>query len=111
MVAFEDEYRAYQEALTEALRMMRPRAEVSMARPDDLPNSLARFQPDLVICSRPDTGSGAAWIELSMEPGVLSRVRVGEHRSEIVNPSLDYILSVVEEVEGASGTADGTGGG
>lgn len=110
MVAFEDEYRAYQEALTQALRMVRPRAEVSKARPDDLPDALARLEPDMVICSRPDTGYGEVWIELSMEPGAPSRVRVGEQRSEVVNPTLDYILSVVDEAEGTSGAVSGADG-
>lgn len=104
MVAFEDEYRAYQEALTEALRMVRPRADVTTVRTDELPDALARLEPDLVICSRPDTGHGAAWIELSMEPDAPSRVRVGERRSEIANPPLDYIISVVDEVAGPPAT-------
>jgi hypothetical protein len=106
VVAFEDEYRAYQEALTEALRIMRPRAEVSTVRPEAPPDALARLEPDLVICSRPDEGYGAAWIELSMEPGAPSRVRAGDRRSEIVNPPLDFILSVADAVEGAPGTGD-----
>lgn len=87
--------------------MVRPRAEVATARTDDLPDALERLEPDLVICSRPDAGYGAAWIELSMEPGEPSRVRVGEHRSEIVNPPLDFILSVVDEVGRMSGATGG----
>lgn len=99
-MAFEEEYHAYQEALTEALRMVRPRTRVSTASVEDLPDALERLEPNLTISSRPDTGAGTAWIELSTEPSAPSRVRVGERRLEVVNPTLDGILSIVDEVEG-----------
>jgi hypothetical protein len=107
LVAFEDEYRAYGEALTEALRMVRPRAAVSSARADDLPEAVARLHPDLTISSRPDPGGVTAWVELSMEPERPSRVRVGERRSETTNPDLDLLLSIVDEVEGLAEAGNG----
>lgn len=99
MVAFEDEYRAYQEALASALRTLRPHAGVWTAYPERVPDSPSRAWPDLVICNRPDPGEGLAWLELSMEPGLPSNLRIGEHRSVVTNPSLEEILSVVDEVE------------
>ncbi|HET7480611.1 MAG TPA: hypothetical protein VFJ72_13980 [Rubrobacteraceae bacterium] len=99
MVAFEDEYRAYQEALASALRMLRPHAEVSTDRPEDETSASARLRPDLAIRNRADPGEGLAWLELSMEPGLPSRVRIGEQSSTVVNPSLEEILYIVDEVE------------
>ncbi|HEX2729924.1 MAG TPA: hypothetical protein VHM16_09210 [Rubrobacteraceae bacterium] len=109
MVAFEDEYRAYQEALASALRTLRPRAEVSTDYPERAPDSPSHPWPDLVVCNQPDPGGGLAWLELSMEPGVPSNLRIGEHRSRIANPSLQEILSVVDEVERLTDTATGAG--
>lgn len=108
MVAFEDEYRAYQEALASALRTLRPHAEVSTDYPERAPDSPSHPWPDLVICNRTDPGEGLAWLELSMEPGQPSNLRIGEHRSRVANPSLEEILLVVDEVERLTDTAPGT---
>lgn len=105
MVAFEDEYRAYQEALASALRTLRPQVEVSTDYSERAPESPTHPWPDLMICNRPDPGESLAWLELSMEPGLPSNLRIGEHRSKIANPSLEEILSVVDEVERLVDTA------
>lgn len=107
MVAFEDEYRAYQEALASALRTLRPRAEISTVYPERAPGSQTHPWPDLVICNQPDPGESLAWLELSMEPDLPSKLRIAEHRSGIANPSLEEILSVVDEVERLADTATG----
>lgn len=99
LVAFEDEYRAYQDALASALRTLRPHAEVSTAYPERATDPPSHPWPDLVICNRPDPGESLAWLELSMEPALPSNLRIGEHRSRVANPSLEEILSVVDEVE------------
>lgn len=107
MVAFEDEYRAYQDALASALRTLRPHAEVSTSYPEVAPGSSPRPWPELVICNRPDPGESLAWLELSMEPGRTSKLRIGEHLSRVANPSLEEILSVVDEVERLTDAATG----
>lgn len=99
MVVFEEEYRAYQDALVSALRALRPHAEISTTCPERAPDSPSRPWPDVVICNRTDTGEVLAWLELSMEPGLPSNLRIGEHRSSVANPSLEEILSVVDEAE------------
>lgn len=88
-----------------ALRTLRPRIEVSTTYPERAPESSRHPWPDLVICNQPDPGESLAWLELSMEPGLPSVLRIGEHRSRIANPSLEEILSVVDEVERLAGTA------
>ena len=40
-----------------------------------------------------------AWVELSLDPERPSRVRLGEQRWETLNPSLEELLSVVDEAE------------
>src|SRR3712207_8414143 len=50
-----DEYRSYREFMASAVRMRRPRAEVVAAGLGGLGEKVIRFDPHLVICSRPNT--------------------------------------------------------
>jgi hypothetical protein len=102
LVAFEDDYRAYREVIAAGIGMLRPRAEVRTANPDVLEEELERFQPQVVICGRPETADPndiPAWIELPLDPLRPGRIRVGDRRWESTNPTLDVLLGVVDEVE------------
>jgi hypothetical protein len=101
-VAFEGVYRAYQGVIAAAIRVLRPHAEVETATLEALGEELERFDPELVICSRPSTADPAgriAWVELSIETTRPSRICVGGRYSESTNPTLEVLLAVIDEVE------------
>lgn len=60
------------------------------------------FDPDLVISTRSnsvDPGGRHAWVELSVDPLRPTKICVGGCRSERTNPSVEMLLTVVDEVE------------
>ncbi len=82
--------------------MHRPRVEVVAAGLGGLGEEVTRFDPHLVICSRPNTvdlGGRPAWIELPPDPNRLAEICVDGERSEAVNPALQDLLSVLDETE------------
>jgi hypothetical protein len=69
---------------------------------DTLGEAVERFDPELVICSRPnivDPGGRIAWVELSIDSTRSSKVCVGGRYSESTNPTLEVLLTVIDEVE------------
>lgn len=98
-MALGEDYRAYEDAITTALRVLRPQDEVETVRRDLLLGSLDPPEPDLVMCDLPDTGWGNAWIELSTDPNMPTKVRLGTSTSEITNPDLEALLSLVEQAD------------
>ena len=101
MIAFDNEYRAYQGALSAAIRILRPDAEVMTVEPEKLGAVAKRFCPDIVIGSRfedDDLDDARAWIELALNPTQATRVLVHGEYAEITNPTLDKLLVIIEEV-------------
>lgn len=102
LVAFEDEYRAYQGAISSAIQVLRPGVQVQTTDVDFLKEALVRFAPHAVICSRPEgpePGGRTAWIELPPEPDRTAVARLGGRRFELDNPSLETVLEIVDEAE------------
>lgn len=102
MVALEDQYRAYQDAITSAVRILRPYDEVASVDLGSLDSELARLEPLLVICSLSGSANadrGFAWIELPEDPYLPTKVRIGEHRYELTNPTLEELIRVIEKTE------------
>jgi hypothetical protein len=105
LVAFEDDYRAYADALAKAIRAARPHLDVAMVGLEPLLTEVARLDPHLVICSSPNPAAEQqeegklAWVELSVDPHRPSRFCVSGRRWESLNPSLEELLGVVEETE------------
>jgi hypothetical protein len=102
LLAFEDQYRVYMEAIAAALRTFRSDAEVVLTDGGHLEAELERFDPQLLISSPPLPENPAdeellARIELSPEPEQASRFRVGERHWESTNPALGEILLVVDQ--------------
>ncbi len=61
---------------------------------------MARLKPFLVICDRPcDHDSVPAWVELSIEPSLSTRVRLYGQRRELINPTFEDLIEVVDEAE------------
>ena len=103
LVAFEDEYRAYGGAIASALQILRPRIDVEEVGACSLSRELARFAPQVVICSRPEgdeTSARVAWIQVPPEPDQTAHVRVGARRFELQNPTLERMLELIDEAEG-----------
>ena len=108
-MAFEDVYRSYQGVIAAAIRVLRPHAEVETTTLEALGEVVERFDPELVICSRPNTvdpGGRIAWVELSLETTRPSKICVGGRRSEPTNPTLEALLEVIDEVEKLTQTND-----
>lgn len=115
LLAFEDEYRVYMEAMAAALRTFRSDVEVALTDGRSLEAELERFDPQLLISSPPLPENPVdeellARIELSPEPEQASRFRVGERRWETTNPTLGEILPMVDEAKRIFRTSHEQGG-
>jgi hypothetical protein len=88
--------------ITAAMRVLRPRVEVETAGLEVLGQEVERFDPHLVICSRPgsvDSGGTLGWVELPMHPTRPTKVCIGGRHSERPNATLEILLAIVDEVE------------
>jgi hypothetical protein len=102
LISYEESHRVYSDALERALGGLRPDAEVATCSLGSLGSQVESFDPDLVVSSRPNTvdpGGRAAWYELSHEPDEPSEVCLGGRRWQRPNPTLEDLLSLIEEVE------------
>ena len=109
LVAIEDEFRAYRQTLAAAIRILRPDAEVVTVETHEMRGVVERSGPDIVICSLPkdgDTNCVRAWVELSLDPTQPTKVRVDGEYSEMINPTLDALLVIIDEVEQLIRTGD-----
>lgn len=100
MVALEDEFRAYREVLAAGVQSMRPDAQVATTVPASLEDEVARFDPQVIICSNQgvaDAGDAITWIEVSTDPSRPTVVRLGERRFEQSNQTFDALLAIVDE--------------
>jgi hypothetical protein len=102
LVALGDEYRIYREMIAAAISILRPHVEVETAGLDELEEQIARFDPQAVICSRPNTiypGGRPTWIELSLDLTQPTTVWVSGCYSELSSCALEGLLGVIEETE------------
>ena len=105
LVAFEDDYRSYADALATALSAARPHLKVATTVGLEAPQAeVTHLDPHLVICSSLDPfleqeGKLLAWVELSVDSHQSSRFCVSGRRWESLIPSLEELLSVVDETE------------
>ena len=101
IIGFDDEYHAYRETLAATIRILRPEAEVMTVEQEKLGGVVKRFGPDIVIDGQfkdGDLDDVRAWIELALDPTQSTKVRVDGQYSEVVNPTLDKLLVIIEEV-------------
>ncbi len=106
LVALEDEYRAFRDAIVFAFQTLRPGDAIEAVELSAIGESLTRFDPHLVIAGVPnafDPEGRTAWVELSPDPDRPSRVRVGGQSSEAYNPSIEDLVAAAEETEGLIG--------
>jgi hypothetical protein len=107
LVAFEDVRRVYEETIARAIADLRPALEVRSAALGELERALVRFDPHVVVCSRPKgehPGGRGAWVEIPTDDVAsdderLARVCLeGEHwRTD--GPPLAELLGVIDEAE------------
>lgn len=116
LVALDEEYRTYTEAMAAAIREFRPNIEVVaiVGASEDMEAAVERVDPQMVICSPPvpenPVGERLALIELSPDSAQPTNFRVGERRWQSANPTLGEILSVVDETKGLSRASRQQGG-
>ena len=103
LVAFDEEYGVYGQTIAEAIGRSRPGVQAQAIDWEALEEVVHQRDPHLVICNPPvpenPISTREAWVELSLDTERPSRVRLGEQRWETLNPSLEELLSVVDEVE------------
>jgi hypothetical protein len=107
LVAFEDDYRAYADALAKAISAARPHLDVATVGLEALHVEVALLDPHLIICSSPnpippkqqEEGTLLAWVELSVDLHRPSKFCLRKQRWESLNPSLEDLVAVVEETE------------
>src|ERR687897_670697 len=101
LVAFDEAYRVYGETIADAIRHSHPSPEAQAIDYAALEEVVHRQDPHLVICNPPvpdnPISTREAWVELSLDTQMPSRVRLGEQRWDTLNPSLEELLSVVDE--------------
>jgi hypothetical protein len=101
LISFEDGFHAYRDTIAAAIRIVRPNAEVMTVEPADIHETVKRFRPDIVIGSplaRADVKGVPAWVDLSLDPAKPSRVNLNGCYSETINPTLDKLLVIMDEV-------------
>jgi hypothetical protein len=103
LIVYEDSHRAYGEAMVGAVRASRPDLEgVSLAHLRELEAEVERFDPHLVMSSRPNTldpGARAAWVLLSDDPEEPSEVCIDGRHRRLENPGLEEMLGIIDETE------------
>ena len=86
-----------------AISISRPYIEVATAGLGTLTEEMARFDPQMVVCSRPNTldpTGKLAWVELSLDSVYPARVHLAGRYSERSSfPALEMLLAVIDEAE------------
>ncbi len=103
LVAYEEEYNVYRDAIVRTIESRRPRFAVRGTTPAALGTALQRFEPHAIVSSRPSAeypGAGRrAWVELPAEPFQSGEVCVGGDREGAVNPGIGRVLGALDEAE------------
>jgi hypothetical protein len=92
----------YREAITDALRELRPHLEVRAIEPDDLDGEVARLRPHLVVCSRaPDAARDGAltWVVLYPDGENRAEVITAVERATVAGIAFGDLLSIVDSTE------------
>ena len=106
LICYEESYRAYGDVLERALGGLRPDAEVAVCSLAEIGEQLESFDSHLVVSSIPNSvdPGGRAWYRLSPEPDEPSEACLSGRRSHRPNPSLEDLLSFIDEAEALVGS-------
>ena len=101
-VLMANEPRAYREGIAAVIGQLRPAVEVETVEPSALDDSIKRYVPDMVICSKATEtlkGRVRVWVELYPENGAISVANIGGRRMEYTEIQLPDLLSIVDKAE------------
>ena len=90
------------DALATSLRASPNEGRVTVIRPLSGGFILCRFDPHLVVSSRPNTfeaGGRTAWVLLSEDPEEPSEVCIDGRHGRLENPGLEEVLEIIDETE------------
>ena len=96
-----NELTSYRQSIASVIRELHPNVEVLEVHPEILDWEVARFGPDLVICSRITAvveERAANWIELYPECRPFSTFCIGGERRAMEDVQLSDLLSVCARV-------------
>ena len=107
LVAFEDVRAVYRDIFARAIRELRPALSVRSASVGELEHELLRFDPHVVVSSRPSEVGAAgcsAWVHVPTEDGLgdderLARICLDGERWRADGPPLVELLGVLDETE------------
>ena len=105
LFAMQEDHRVYREVMAGSLRAMRPCLEVETADPTEFEERLESFKPQVVVCggrSFPRREWPIAWVDLAFDSVAPlqrpARIWVESRYREILNPSFEDLVSLIDEV-------------
>ncbi len=101
-VLMANEPRAYREGIAAVIGQLRPEVEVRTVEPAALEDSISRFSPDMVVCSKATDalkGRVRVWVELYPEHAAHSVASIGGMTTEYAEIQLPDLLSIVDRAE------------
>ena len=99
-VLMANEPRAYREGIAAVISQLRPAVEIETVEPSALDDSIKRYSPDMVICSKATETLKSrvrVWVELYPENGAISVANIGGRRIEYTEIQLPDLLSIVDK--------------
>ena len=90
------------EMVAAGLRILRPHSEVEGTTIEAFVEALARLDPQWVFRNGHESVESArrmAWIELSLDPTRPTKISVGGHYFERINPTVEELLEIIDELE------------
>jgi CheY-like chemotaxis protein len=101
---------SYREAIAEALRTLRPDADVLEAEPEELDRATRTHEPDVVLCSRLTPAVQtmvSAWVLLYPDYEPVAMICAQGELSTIHEIDLDELVSLIDRVEADLDSDDG----
>jgi hypothetical protein len=102
-VLLANEPRSYRESIAAVFRRLRPGLQVKVVEPEALETNVARFVPDVAICSRV-TGAVRervpVWVELYPEYAAHSVASEGGRRTEFAEIQLLDLIGILDRAAG-----------
>ncbi len=107
LVAFEDRRRLYRDTIARAVGELRPALDVRSVALGELERELVRFDPHVVVCSRPNgehPGGRGAWVEIPTDDQArdderLAQVCLDGEQWRTDGPPLAELIEVIDHTE------------
>ena len=106
LIAMEEEYRIYRAVMASGLEAMRPRLQVATTGLQSFQERLRLLEPQVVICGGKAFARSEGplvWMDLAFDADAPlqrpAKICVEDRCLEVHNPDLDYLLSVIDELD------------